>query len=78
MVVQLMGAFLGTLIAFLAVKDYLAGTTGTYTDYKIDSFSLFPVPQGFSTYSNGLYYYMDRTETEPSVYFMRVGLQEIL
>jgi glycerol uptake facilitator-like aquaporin len=44
MVVQLMGAFIGTLIAFLALKDYVAGAKNDYSDYLTDSFSLFPVP----------------------------------
>jgi glycerol uptake facilitator-like aquaporin len=79
-VVQVMGAFLGTLIAFCALKDYFAGAGTNYLSYKTSSFSLFPVPVGFgvTNYYEGQYYYMDRTETEPSVYFMRVSMQEVL
>lgn len=78
-VVQVLGAFLGTLIAFCALKDYFSGAgAGNYVDYKTDSFSLFPVPVGFTNYDEGMYYYMDRTETAPSVYIMRVALQEVL
>jgi len=74
-----MGAFLGTLIAFCALKDYFSGVgKNTYLDYKTDSYSLFPTPLGRTNYAEGQYYYMDRTETEPSVYIMRICMQEVL
>lgn len=43
-VMQVLGAFLGVLVGFCAVKDYFVGIVGNYTDYGADSFSLYPVP----------------------------------
>lgn len=78
-IMQLVGCYFGILVSFLLLRDYLSGPTSSYVDYAIDSYSLFPVPPSNTPkYNNAIYYYMDKTETEPSVYVMRVAMQEIL
>jgi len=80
-VVQVLGCGFGVIIAYFLLKDYLAGKSGLFVDYSIDSFSLYPIPPSTaSLYNYGIYYYMDKGEheLEPSIYFSRVCFQEIL
>lgn len=78
-VVQVLGCGLGVLLAYFLLKDYQSGNSGFFPDYQIDSYSLYPIPPSSAAlYNLGIYYYMDRTEVEPSIYFSRVCFQEIL
>ncbi len=66
-------------MAFILLKDYISGNTGLWPDRFLESYSLYPRPVAFTSQRNlGLYFYMDTTETEPSVYYTRVSLQEVL
>lgn len=72
MIIQLLGCYLGILIAFLLLKNYFAGAKGDYTDYRTDSFSLFPVPPSGNGTDNNIYYYKDARDPTVSLYYARV------
>ena len=79
-IIQVFGAYLGILFAFLLVKDYNSSIrTNDFHDYANESFALYPRPpiiRGDSSYA--IYFYKMQGDTEPSIYYTRVSFQEIL
>lgn len=46
---QIIGAYLGVVMAFILLKDYISGGTGFWADRFLESYSLYPRPMAFTS-----------------------------